>query len=95
MATSPRLPARRLSWSQAVVVAAVTAMAVLTLRPLDAPLVDDAQAAPALPNAAQQRLQMIEGLDKLNQRLAALQKKLEAGEVSVRVSEIPEVTIAE
>ncbi len=56
----------------------------------------NAYAAPAkLPNASAQRLDMIRALKSIDERLAALEKTLTDGELVVKVSEMPALTVEE
>jgi hypothetical protein len=50
---------------------------------------------PNLPNASAQRLAMIEELKEISARFDTLEETLLAGDIVVKVSEIPEVSIAE
>ena len=49
---------------------------------------------PTLPNASAQRLQMIRTLEKLEQRMAKIESKLDSG-IQVKVTSMPDVRIQE
>lgn len=74
---------------------AIIALACVALLGAGSSAPSQALAAPALPNAASQRLAMLKALDRIDDRLADLEQVLTDGELIVKVSEIPEVTIAE
>lgn len=48
-----------------------------------------------IPNAGAQRLQMIRYLERLDQRMTAIESALTKGELTVKVIEMPEVRLAE
>lgn len=50
---------------------------------------------PNLPNASAQRLAIIEAIQNLDKRVEKFEETLTSGDVVVKVSEIPEVNIAE
>ena len=50
---------------------------------------------PNLPNASAQRLAMIDAIEKLDGRLEKLEKLLSEGKLVVKISELPEITVAE
>ncbi len=59
------------------------------------PAQTEAHAVPNLPNASAQRFTMIAALERLDDRLAAMEKLFAEGELVVKISEMPEVKVAE
>lgn len=47
------------------------------------------EGAPGLPNAAEQRIRMIESLRSIDSRLQAIESRLKSGPIEVRVVELP------
>ncbi|GAB4545108.1 MAG: hypothetical protein Tsb0013_02700 [Phycisphaerales bacterium] len=70
---------------------ALGAVALLTSSPSST----HATAVPNLPNASAQRLAMIDAIEKVDDRLAKIEKLLVDGELVVKISEMPDVTVAE
>ena len=73
--------------------AAIALATVALLSPISS--TTNATGVPNLPNASAQRLAMIDAIKDLDDRLAALEKVLVEGELVVKISELPEITVAE
>ena len=73
--------------------AAIALSVVALLAPVSS--TTNATGVPNLPNASAQRLAMIDAIEKLDGRLEKLEKLLSEGKLVVKISELPEITVAE
>ncbi|MEM1423871.1 MAG: hypothetical protein AAGH64_07690 [Planctomycetota bacterium] len=73
--------------------AAIALAIVALLSPISS--TTNATGVPNLPNASAQRLAMIDAIEDVDDRLAKLEKFLSEGKLVVKISELPEITVAE